>query len=54
MLCQAYSDECVSKIKSILPIIFYIVVWFELTHFSFDDWEYLYSYYHNQIGDMDH
>ena len=49
--------ECVSKIQSILSIIFHAIygaVRIQLTHFSHDDCENTctYSYYHHQIGRM--
>ena len=51
--------ECVSKIKSILSIIFHVMygaVRIQFTHFSYDDCENTctLSYYHHQIGSMTH
>ena len=55
--CQIYFVECVSKISHILSVIHYTIygaVFFQFTHFPFDDWENIYplSYYHHQIGSM--
>ena len=58
--CQAYSVECVSKIKSNLSIIFNVIYeWdcvFHLTHFSFHDCENICtsSYYLHEIGHRNH
>ena len=57
--CWVCSVECVSKIKSIISIIFYAiygVVCFQLTHFCFDDCDniFTFSYYHHQIGSINH
>ena len=57
--CQIHFVECVSKIKHILSVIHYTIcgaVCFQFTHFPCDDWENIYtlSYYHHQIGSMNH
>ena len=57
--CQIYFVECVSKIKHILSVVHHTIcgaVCFQFTHFSCDDWENIYSlsYYHHQIGSMNH
>ena len=51
--------ECVSKIRSVLSIIFHVIygaVCIQLAHFSFDDCENTctLSFYHHQIGSMTH
>ena len=51
--------ECVSKMKSILSIIFHAIYGagrIQLTHFSYDDYEKIciLSYYHHQIRSMTH
>ena len=55
---QTHSVECVSKIKSVLSIIFhamYGVVCIQLTHSFYGDCEntFTLSYYHHQIGSDD-
>ena len=57
--CQIHSVQCVSKIKTILSIIFqamYRAVCIQLTHFSYDLCENTctLSCYHHQIGSMTH
>ena len=61
--CQIYFVECVNRIKHILSVthctIHYAIcraVCFQFTHSPCDGWENIYtlSYYHNQIGSMNH
>ena len=56
-VCQIHSVERVSKVKSILCIIFLALhgaVCFQLTQYSYDDTENIctLSYFHHQIGSM--
>ena len=58
-LSGKFSLECVSKIKSILPIIFHAIcgaVRIQLAHFSYGDCENMstLSCYHHQIGSVTH
>ena len=59
-LSGTFCLACVSKIKSILSIIFYLIYWavsIQLAHFSYDDCENtctLSYYHHHQIGSMTH
>ena len=51
--------ECESKIKHFLSVIHYTIcgaAFFQFAHFPCDDWEstYAFSYYHNQIGNMNY
>ena len=55
--CQSYSVESVSKIKSILLVMFYaihVAVCYQFYPFLFDDYKNICtsSYYHHQIGNM--
>ena len=56
-ICQVHSVDCVSKIMSILSVIFlaiYGAVWIQLSHFSYDDCENIctLSNYHDQIRSL--
>ena len=58
-VCQVHSAECVSKIKSILSVIFnaiYGAVCVQLTHLSHDDCQNTctLSYHHHQIASVTH
>ena len=58
-LSGTFCLKCVSKIKSILSIIFDAIYWavpMQLTHCSYNDYENTRAscYYHNQIGSMTH
>ena len=59
MLVRYILSECVSRIKSILSVIFHAIygaVCIQLTHLSYDDYENActLSYYHHQMGSMTH
>ena len=58
-LSGAFCLECMSKMKSVLSVIFHAIygaVRIQLTRFSYDDCENMctWSYYHHQIGSMTH
>ena len=58
-LSDIFCLECVSKIRSVLSIIFHAIygaVSIQLTHFSYDDCENTctWSYYHHEFGRMTH